>query len=194
MGSASRKYHHKAVNRGSALSSWSILEGDCLDVLPTLGTFDAIVTDLMAGVAGEHLVCADLLMQGYKAFMAEQCCPYDVAVDVDGRLIRIQVKSTRAPRAIPQRVGHYPAYMWHVRRAGKNGCRTYLSGEFDMLALVALDTKQIAYASPSKQKQTIHVRSHRDTGSRGNNGGGRSGKSFSEMTFASALREVAGDV
>ena len=34
--------------------------GDCLDVLPTLGKVDAVITDLAAGVAGEHLVCADL--------------------------------------------------------------------------------------------------------------------------------------
>ena len=94
---------------------------DCRDVLPTLTGVDAVVTDLAAGAAGEHLVCADLLMQGYRAFLADQNCPYDVAVDVGDRLIRVQVKATRAPKAVPQRVGHFPAYQWHVRRAGKGG-------------------------------------------------------------------------
>ncbi len=42
------------------------------------------ISDLAAGMAGEHLVMVDLLMQGYRAIMAEQHCPYDVVVDLLG--------------------------------------------------------------------------------------------------------------
>jgi hypothetical protein len=101
-------------------------------------------------------------MLGHRAFLADQNCPYDVAVDVDGRLIRIQVKSTRKPKALPQRVGHFPAYMWNVRRAGKGGVRVYADGEFDLLACVALDVRKVAYLPPSKQCQTVHIRTHDD--------------------------------
>ena len=69
--------------------------GDCRDILPGLGKVDAVVTDLAAGTAAEHLVCADLLLCGYRAFLADQNCAYDIAVDVAGRLIRIQVKAQR---------------------------------------------------------------------------------------------------
>ena len=162
--------------------------GDCREILPTLGKVDAVVTDLAAGAAGEHLVCADLLMQGYRAFLADQNCPYDVAVDVGGRLIRIQVKATRGARAIPQRVGHFPAYMWHVRRAGKKGARTYAEGEFDLLALVALDVRKVAYVAPSMQRQTIHIRTHDDPTPPRH--GGKNGKTFSQYTFDVAMREV----
>lgn len=146
------------------------------------------VTDLAAGAAGEHLVCADLLLAGYRAFLSDQNCPYDVAVDIGGQLIRIQVKTTRQPRAVPQRVGHFPAYMWHVRRAGKGGRRVYAANEFDMLALVALDQRKIAYLPPSRLLQTIHIRTHNDAGPR--TSGGKSGKTFGQFTFSTALGEV----
>lgn len=161
---------------------------DCMDVLPTLEKVDAVITDLAAGAAGEHLVCADLLLQGYRAFLSDQNCPYDVAVDVGGKLIRIQVKSTRKAKNLPQRVGHYPAYMWHVRRAGKGGARVYQDGEFDMLALVALDAHRIAYLPPSNQAQTIHIRTHADAGPPAH--GGKTGKTFEQFPFAAAMREL----
>ena len=162
--------------------------GDCRDILPMLPKVDAVITDLAAGAAGEHLVCADLLLEGYRAFLADQNCPYDVAVDVGGRLIRIQVKSTRQAKAIPQRAEHRPAYMWHVRRAGKGGARNYADGEFDLLALVALDCRRIAYLPPSKLAQTVHIRPHDDPAPP--KGGGKGGKTFAQFPFADAVTEV----
>lgn len=147
-----------------------------------------IVSDLAAGAAGEHLVCADLLLAGYRAFLSDQNCPYDVAVDVGGRLVRIQVKTTREARAIPQRANHRAAYMWHVRRAGKGGRRVYAENEFDMLALVALDLRRIAYMPPSQLRQTIHIRAHDDAAPPAH--GGKTGKTFSMFPFSVALKEV----
>lgn len=162
--------------------------GDCREVLPPLGKVDSVITDLAAGAAGEHLVCADLLMHGYRAFLADQNCPYDVAVDVGGRLIRIQVKATRKAKSLPQRAGHFPAYMWHVRRAGKGGARVYANGEFDLLACVALDVRKVAYLPPSKQCQTVHIRTHDDHTPPMH--GGKAGKTFAQFPFHAAVREV----
>lgn len=117
------------------------------------------IRDLEIGMIGEHLVCADLLSQGYKAFLTEQNCPYDIIVDHEGKLFRIQVKTTAYQRRTPQRKGYYPSYMWHVRRTGKRGKRVYGHGEFDALALVALDTQKIAYLKPEHVKQTISIKS-----------------------------------
>lgn len=160
----------------------TVYAGDCLNVLPQLAdaSVDAIVTDLAAGTAAEHLVCADLLLLGYRAFLADQNCPYDVAVDLGGRLVRLQVKATRTQRSIPQRETHIPAYMWHVRRAGKAGKRTYAEGDFDLLALVALDIRQIAYLPPSQRKQTIHIRPPGTTG----------GKQFNDFSFIKAIADL----
>ena len=54
--------------------------------------------DLELGKAAEHLVCADLIMQGYRAFLSDQGLPYDILVDVQGVFVRVQVKATRKPK------------------------------------------------------------------------------------------------
>jgi hypothetical protein len=177
------------IGRREVIGAATLYLGDCQEILPTLGKVDAVVTDLAAGVAGEHLVCADLLLAGYRAFLADQNCAYDVAVDVGGKLVRIQVKATRSVRSIPQRVTSVPAYLWHVRRAGKGGRRVYAQADFDMLALVALDVRKIAYLPPSHAKQTVHIRAGEDTSASGH--GNKAGKSFSQFPFALALREIA---
>lgn len=161
----------------------AVYDGGCLAVLRTMpdASVDSVVTDLATGTAAEHLVCADLLLAGWRAFLADQNCPYDVAVDVGGRLIRIQVKATRAQRSIPQRATHIPAYMWNVRRAGKAGARVYAVDDFDLLALVALDVRCTAYLPPSQHKQTVHIRPPEAVG----------GKQFADYPFDKALVEVS---
>lgn len=103
------------------------------------------VSDLELGKAAEHLVVADLILQGYRAYLSDQGLPYDVVVDLHGTLLRIQVKATREQRPVPQRAAFTPGYLFHVRRAGKGGLRRYSQGEFDILAFVALDIRKIAY-------------------------------------------------
>lgn len=138
------------------------------------------VTDLVAGIAAEHIVCADLLLDGWRAFLTDQYCPYDLAVEVDNRLIRLQVKATRASKPIPQRSTYVPAYQWHVRRAGKGGVRVYGAEEFDMLALVALDIRRIAYLPPSSKLQTVHIRPP----------GAPGGRQFDDLPFVRAIEEL----
>ena len=115
-----------------------------------------MVSDLALGLAAEHLVCADLLLNGYNAYVTSQNSPYDIALDYNKTVVRIQVKSTSNIRKVPQRVNDMPAYLWNVRRAGKKGIRRYGVTEFDILALVAVDIKTIAYFTISDTvKQTI---------------------------------------
>lgn len=172
--------------------SFTLIQADCVEAMQAMepASVDAIVTDLAAGLAGEHLVCAELLLNGYRAWMAEQICPYDVVVEVAGRVVRVQVKTTRAPRAIPQRVGHIPAYMWHVRRTGKASRRTYAETDFDLLALVALDVGRIAYLPPETRLQTVHIRQEGQPGEPPARGG-RSGKRFEDYPLDAALRGLA---
>jgi hypothetical protein len=118
--------------------------GDCLKILPTLAD-KALISDLELGKAAEHLVCADLIMKGYRAYLSDQGLPYDIVIDLDGRLLRVQTKATGKVRPVPQRVARTDSYIWHVKRAGKAGKRSYGPKEFDLLALVAMDIKEIAY-------------------------------------------------
>lgn len=138
------------------------------------------ISDLATGTAGEHLVCADLLLQGYAAFMADQNCAYDVVAEVRRQLVRIQVKSTLCAKRTPHRQSHIPSYQWSVRRAGKNRQRVYAADDFDLLALVALDIHRIAYLPPSRTKQTVIIRPPE---------AGRLGKHFDDFTFERATRE-----
>lgn len=146
---------------GMLAHPWGSEQSPCeqgATVMPKIYSNTSSISDLAAGVAGEHLVCVDLLLQGYRAFLADQNCPYDVAVEMDHKLIRIQAKTTRFPRQIPQRKNHSLAYMWHIRRAGKGGRRVYQHDEFDLLALVALDVRLVAYLPPTHFLQTMHIR------------------------------------
>lgn len=101
--------------------------------------------DLEVGKAAEHLVVADLILSGYRAFLSDQGLPYDVIIDDGGELYRVQVKATRRLKPVPQRSAYTPGYLFHTRRAGKGGRRRYKGDEFDLFALVALDIRVIAY-------------------------------------------------
>lgn len=164
--------------------------GDSRELLKSLAdaNIDSCVTDLAAGTAAEHLVCADLLLQGYRAFLADQNCPYDVAVEHCGRLIRVQVKATRGYKTVEYKRSHTPAYMWHTRRAGKGGRRQYGADEFDIIALVALDIKCIAYR-PVRDVvlQTIHLRPPGSVKGHPS----RKLRNIDEYPFSEALRDVA---
>jgi hypothetical protein len=118
------------------------------------------LSDLAAGKAGEYLVCAELILHGHTAFLSEQGLPFDVIADVCGRLLRVQVKTTRAPRSVPQRKDtHTPAYLYHIKRCGKGGKCTYAERDVDLFALVALDTRDIGFLPASQARQTMIFRS-----------------------------------
>ena len=112
------------------------------------------IDDLQAGKAGEYLVCADLILKGYVAFPSEQGLSFDVVL-VGDKLYKLQVKTTRKLASVPQRKNRTDKYLFHVRRCGKGGRRSYNKGEVDIFALVALDTKTIGYLKASDTKQTM---------------------------------------
>lgn len=114
---------------------------------------------LELGKAAEHIVCADLILSGYRAYLTDQGLPYDVVVDMGGKLLRVQVKGTTGLRNVPQRVADTPRYMWHVRRAGKGAARRIGNDEFEILALVALDIRKVAYLPiTDRVRQTVHLK------------------------------------
>ena len=104
-----------------------------------------VSAEMEIGRAGEYLVMADLLLNGWVAYPTSQGVPYDIAVDIGQRVIRVQVKSTKTPKTPGSLNRGSPLYVFHTRRAGKGGRRRYSSDDFDVLALVALDRRLIAY-------------------------------------------------
>jgi len=115
--------------------------------------------ELELGRAAEHLVCADLLLGGWNAFHTAQGMAYDLAVDVCGRVIRVQVKATLHPRHPQPNLRANPAYFFNIKRAGRGAGRVYRHDEFDAYALVALDRRLIGYfAKAELPSQLITVR------------------------------------
>ena len=128
--------------------------------------FDMRSADAMQiGKAGEYLVCADLILRGVVAFPSEQGLSYDVVADCNGKLIRLQVKTTRGARVVPQRENNTPACIFHVRRCGKGGRQSYCERDIDMFALVDLETRDIGYIFVSDASQTMILRSSKHRGS-----------------------------
>ena len=113
------------------------------------------MNDLQAGKAGEYLVCADLILKGHIAFPSEQGLPFDIVLSANGKLYKMQVKTTRKPQAVPQRVNRTVKYIFHIRRWGKGGRQSYAKGDVDIFAIVALDTKTIGYLPAKDVKQTM---------------------------------------
>jgi len=142
--------------------------------------------DLSVGLAAEYIVCADLILLGYRAFLSPQNCPYDVVVDIGGRLLRIQVKSTRRKRPIPQRIAATDSYLFFTKRAGKGGKRHYKKNAFDLYAFVALDIRAVAYW-PAKAmiNHQIHLRA---PGSKVSNG--RRHQNMDHYTFKRAVQKL----
>lgn len=103
---------------------------------------------LEQGKAAEHLVCYDLIMQGYKAYLSDQGLPYDVVLDKGGKLFRVQVKSTLKPTlAVKKGVTHRTdrqMYRFNTR-CGKGGKSQITKDACDIIAFVALSVKEIAY-------------------------------------------------
>jgi len=117
------------------------------------------INDLQIGKAGEYMVCADLILSGFVAFLSEQGLSFDVVMNYNGKLLKIQVKTTRQTRNTPQRKTDIPVYIFNIGRNGKGNKRKYYeSNQVDLFALVALDTKTIAYIPNSNIRTTMLFR------------------------------------
>lgn len=146
-----------------------------------------VSAEMESGRAGEHLVMADLLLNGWVAYPTSQGVPYDIAVDIGDRIIRVQVKSTRMPKTPEALNRGTPLYVFSTRRAGKKGRRRYTTDDFDMLALVALDRRLIAYyALTDSHHDCIAIRV---PGLRYGDGGSRC-RYFEDAKFELALDRV----
>ncbi|MGL6223432.1 MAG: group I intron-associated PD-(D/E)XK endonuclease [Steroidobacteraceae bacterium] len=140
------------------------------------------IDDRHVGLAGEHLVAADLLLRGVPAHLAAAGSPFDVIAEVGSRLVRVQVKTTRCIRSIhSQHVN--PIYFFKINRCGKGAARRYDGDAFDAYAFVALDRREVAYLPHrDARKTTICIRDQRISYA-GNNGGVRKGLVWQEMTW-----------
>ena len=102
--------------------------------------------ELQIGKAGEHLVCFDLIIKGHNAFLADQGLPYDVLVDIDGNVKRIQVKACSVAKDHGKSKNVYRFSL----RSGKGAERAISAKHIDYLAFVFIDKNIVQYV-PVKQ-------------------------------------------
>ena len=95
------------------------------------------------GAAGESLTIVDLLSQKIPSYIVAAGLKYDVVADIDGRLIRIQVKTTSKP------VTRYETPEYKYSPYSKERVLTRkedpIENDFDIIAFVALDRRLVGY-------------------------------------------------
>jgi len=99
------------------------------------------------------MVCADLILGGHVAFPSEQGLPYDVVFDYNGKMLKVQVKTTRLPRNL-QRKNPVQGYVFNIKRRGKGNKARTTNLTCDIFALVALDSKVIGYMPNKDVRET----------------------------------------
>jgi len=110
------------------------------------------------GRIGEHLVCADLLLSGFEAYMVYDR-PYDLIVESGSKLYKVQIKTTYQARyAYQKSKTQKRVYSFNVHRNGYRRGNAYKQGDVDLFALVALDSKYIAYMPFSNRAGNILFR------------------------------------
>lgn len=110
------------------------------------------------GKAAEHLVCCDLILGGFRAYLSDQGLPYDVIIDDAGKLLRVQVKATYASKnTASKKRSPIIGYNFAVRRRGASGARRLTEEHCDLVALVALDIRVIAYFAQFEVGQTCSL-------------------------------------
>lgn len=117
--------------------------------------------ELQIGKAGEYLACVDIITKGLIGYLSEQGLPYDVVIDNGKKLLKCQVKTTLEPRLIPQRNKNSYAYIFNIKRHGKNNKVFYHKNEVDLFILVCLDTRKVGYILNEDMPATINIRDDR---------------------------------
>ena len=116
------------------------------------------VNGIELGKAAEYLVCSDLILSGYVAYPTDQGLPYDLVVDVDGKLLKVQVKgSCRARNVNSQGQCERMAYNFSIRRRGKGGSSRLSNDDCDLIACVALDIRRVAYFPVNIVPMTVYM-------------------------------------
>ncbi|PXB01145.1 group I intron-associated PD-(D/E)XK endonuclease [Pectobacterium carotovorum] len=102
--------------------------------------------ELELGKAGEYYAIFKIMKQGFVAYPSDQGLPYDVVVDIGGRLLRGQIKSTRG---ISDYGKMKSVYRWGTRSAKKT-VRATRASSTDFYAFVAIDDELVAFMATSE--------------------------------------------
>lgn len=149
-----------------------------------------ISKELYIGRAGQYLVLADLLLKGVEVFGTGEGTNYDIVAECEGKLIKIQVKTTQKMRVLHESAN--PIYFYHIKRTGKGGTKYYQMGDFDAFALVALDIKQVFYLpfDESVKANSICIRDKNIEYKAQAKGGKKNGLYYQDLTWENLCQKL----
>jgi hypothetical protein len=101
---------------------------------------------LAIGKAAEHLVCADLLLRGFNAMLADAGQPFDILVIIGKVIYTIQVKARTSPTVQKNHTLPRYAFKLYEKQPWES---------VDFYALVALDINKIAYVTKEEAKRDM---------------------------------------
>jgi hypothetical protein len=101
----------------------------------------ALSTELQLGKAAEHFVCYDLIYKGYNAFLSDQGLPYDILIDHQSKIYKVQVKSTLRMVTYGTRKDVYSFGLVNGRKNNK----TLRFSTVDIMAFFVFDLQKVAY-------------------------------------------------
>lgn len=102
------------------------------------------------GTAAEYIACADLIINGYRAFPTIHAMSYDIVMEYGTHLIRVAVKGLTTLN------GPYPkskrlCYRFALVRSGQRKAKAYAGytkADCDLIALVAVPERAVIYVPP----------------------------------------------
>ena len=94
----------------------------------------------MRGTAGEHLVCFDAYYQNYSASIVNGQLPYDIVLADNGRVYKIQVKTSSTTITDGRSFQYVLKYI-----KGKELKGGYKAKDVDLFAFVNPELKKVAY-------------------------------------------------
>lgn len=138
--------------------------------------------------AAEHLVCADLLLAGYRAQLSTPDAPYDVIAEAAGRFVLVQVKATLQARPRSGRTLDRCCYQFGINHRRK---RRYTEQDAALIAFVALDRRLICYVLTVECPTIMHFDEPDAGGYRDRLGRDHGGcPQFSDFTLATAMQKL----
>lgn len=113
-------------------------------------------------------------------------------MDYNGKLLKIQVKTTRGLRNVLQRKNPIKAYQFNIKRCGKRNKQLHTEHSTDLFALVSLDTKQVGFMLNKDVKQTMAFRPDSLKGTFKDENSNRviTGTYLSDLTLSKALCQL----
>ena len=110
-----------------------------------------MLTGIQSGALGESIVTARLLRMGCTVLTPSTPEPYDIMVTLNGRCVRVQVKSAAKPFT------HRCQLRYGFLVSCGGGKRRYPDGAVDMFVLVALDT-DMCWVIPAQDMEPKSVK------------------------------------